>query len=88
MAGRPSCWSFGPSAGEAPVSFGRSLARLPTEARKELLMLLTSPSHVRADVIRQFHERGTSDIVELLIMCEEDDLKRATMIEALRSLSI
>jgi hypothetical protein len=43
---------------------------------------------VRADVIRQFHERGATDTVELLILCEEDDFKRAAMTEALRSLSI
>jgi hypothetical protein len=48
--------------------------------------VLTSASHVRADVIRQFHERGAIDMVELLMLCEADDFTRATMIEALRDL--
>jgi hypothetical protein len=67
--------------------FERPLRRLPSGARAELLLVLTSPDHVRADVIRQFHERGATDMVELLILCEEDDFKRAAMIEALRKLS-
>ena len=32
--------------------------RLPPGARADLLRVLNSPSDVRADVIRQFHERG------------------------------
>jgi hypothetical protein len=69
------------------VTFQTRLSALPPDARNELLLVLTSPSHVRADVIRQFHERGANDMVELLMMCEEDDFKRATMIEALKELS-
>jgi ACT domain-containing protein len=68
------------------VDLAHSLDRLSADARGELLRVLTSQAHVRADVIRQFHERGASDMVELLILCEEDDFKRASMIQALRSL--
>jgi hypothetical protein len=39
--------------------------------RRDLLRVLTSPDHVRADVIRQFHERGSGDMVELLVLLEE-----------------
>jgi hypothetical protein len=67
--------------------FEAALARIPREACAELLLVLSSPSHVRADVIRQFHERGATDMAELLILCEEDDFKRAAMIETLRQLA-
>jgi ACT domain-containing protein len=64
----------------------RSLEKLSPDARSQLLRVLTSPSNVRADVIRQFHDRGATDMVELLVLCEEDDFKRATMVQALHSL--
>ena len=41
------------------------LKRLPEGARRDLLRVLTSPSNVRADVIRQFHERGEEGMVEV-----------------------
>lgn len=63
---------------------GRDLALLGPAACADLLRVLTSPSHVRADVIRQFYERpGGQDVAELLMLCEEDDFKRAAVIEAL-----
>jgi hypothetical protein len=37
-------------------------------ARRDLLRVLTSTPNVRADVIRQFHERGADDMVELLML--------------------
>ncbi len=60
------------------------LADLPPEARADLLRVLTSPSNVRADVIRQFHERGHHDMVETLTELEADELLRLQVIEELR----
>jgi hypothetical protein len=57
---------------------------LTAGARRDLLRVLTSPDHVRADVIRQFHERGNDDIVELLVLLEEKEWARQAAIEELR----
>jgi len=46
--------------------------------------VLTSPSNVRADVIRQFHERGDEGMVEVLTDLEANELVRLQVIEALR----
>jgi hypothetical protein len=43
------------------------LRRRARAVRRDLLRVLTSSSEVRADVIRQFHERG-SEMAELLIL--------------------
>jgi hypothetical protein len=43
--------------------------------------------HVRADVIRQFHERGDVGMVEVLTELEADDLLRLQVIDELRSAS-
>lgn len=65
----------------------RHLEALPPGARANLLRVLTSPPRVRADVIRQFHERpGGQDMAELLMLCEEDEFKRAAVVEALRGM--
>lgn len=65
----------------------QALARLPAGARADLLRVLTSPSNVRAHVIRQFYERpGGRDMAELLMDLEQDDFNRAAVIEALRQL--
>ncbi len=64
----------------------RRIRRLPAGARADLLRVLTSPSNVRADVIRQFHERGDAGMVEVLTDLEEDDLARAQVVYALRQL--
>lgn len=64
-----------------------NLRRLPPGARQELLVVLTSPSKVRGDVIRQFHERGSEDMVELLVLCEEEEWRRQAVIEALERLA-
>lgn len=61
-------WSSSPSSG----------------ARRDLLRVLMSPSNVRADVIRQFHERGDEGMVEVLTELEADDLLRFQVIEELR----
>jgi len=58
------------------------LAELPPWARADLLRVLTSESRVRADAIRQFHERGL-DLADVLIDLEADDLLRLKVIDAL-----
>jgi hypothetical protein len=56
-------------------------------ARRELLMVLTSPSHVRADLIGQcFRRAGATHLGELLIDLEEDDFLRAAFIQTLRQI--
>ncbi|HYU92423.1 MAG TPA: hypothetical protein VEN95_02940 [Actinomycetota bacterium] len=57
---------------------------LSAGAQQDLLRVLTSPSHVRADVIRQFHERGEDGMVDVLSDLEADELIRLQTIEALR----
>ena len=58
---------------------------LPAGARRDLLRVLTSDDRVRADVIRQFHDRGDEGMVEALAELEADDLLRWQVIEQLRS---
>jgi ACT domain-containing protein len=52
-------------------------------ARRDLLRVLTSSSEVRADVIRQFHERGKDVMAEVLVLLEENDAARQAVIEEL-----
>lgn len=54
----------------------RPFRRLTPPACADLLRLLASPSDVRADVIRQFHERGEQGMVEVLSELEAEDLLR------------
>jgi hypothetical protein len=61
-----------------------TFAALPPGARRDLLRVLTSDSRVRADVIRQFHERGDAGMVEVLAELEADDLLRLQVIAELR----
>jgi hypothetical protein len=60
------------------------LGDLPIGARHELLRVLQSPSNVRADVIKQFHERGDEGMVEVLTELEADELARLQVIDQLR----
>jgi hypothetical protein len=60
------------------------LSGLPRGARSDLLRVLTSPLNVRADVIRQFHERGDDGMVEVLTELEADELLRWQVIDELR----
>lgn len=63
------------------------LKGLSPGARRQLLHVLTSPPYIRADLIRQFHERHM-DLAEVLMDIEADDLLRGRVIEELqRSLS-
>jgi hypothetical protein len=74
---------------KAGVSLEHDLAALGRGACADLLRVLTSPSHVRADVIRQFWELpGGHDAAELLMLCEEDDFKRAAVVDALRRIEL
>lgn len=58
--------------------------QLDPASRAQLLRVLTSPSDIRADVIRQFHGRaGGGVMAELLIFLEEWEWARQAMIEEL-----
>ena len=62
-----------------------ALERFTQRQRQDLLLFLTSPAHVRADLIRQCFEREDARHVgEMLIDFEEDDFVRAAFVEALR----
>jgi hypothetical protein len=65
----------------------RILAQLPPGVRDELLRVLISPSNVRADVIRQFHDRGL-DLAEVLMDLEEEEEVRADVIATLRAIAL
>ncbi len=65
--------------------FPSGLRALSSEARRELLAVLMSPSSVRADVIRQFHERGDDGMVAMLTELEADGLLRWQVVEALKA---
>jgi hypothetical protein len=63
------------------------LRSLAPAVRRDLLRVLTSPSHIRADVIRQFFDRpGGREMADVLIDLEEDDVLRFSVIEELRAL--
>ena len=64
-----------------------ALRRLPPEARRDLLRVLESDSRVRADVVRQFHERGDDGMVEVLAELEADELLREQVTLLLRRLA-
>ena len=59
-------------------------ASMPAGARRDLLRVLESPSNVRADVIRQFHERGNDGMVEMLTELEANEILRGRAILLLR----
>ena len=60
------------------------LRRLAPGVRADLLRVLTSTDNERADVIRQFHERGDEAMVEVLTDLEADEMLRLQVIELLR----
>jgi hypothetical protein len=62
-----------------------AFGHLSPAAQQQLLRVLTSDSRVRADVIRQWHERGDEGMVEVLAELEADDLLRWQVIAELRS---
>jgi hypothetical protein len=61
-----------------------NLRDLPPGVQRDLLRVLTSPSDVRADVIRQFHERGDDGMVDTLAELEADPVLRAEVVARLR----
>lgn len=65
---------------------GNALSGLPLGARRDLLRVLTSPSNVRADVIRQFNERGENGMVEVLTELEADELLWWQVVNILREI--
>ncbi len=68
------------------TSHVRHLLDLSQGARADLLRVLMSPSNVRADVIRQFHERGDEGMVEVLVELEADEVLRGWVVEILREI--
>lgn len=58
---------------------------LPEGVRRDLLRILESPSNVRADAIRQFHERGDEGMVDVLVDLEADDTLRLGAVATLRA---
>jgi hypothetical protein len=57
---------------------------LDAHARRTLLVILTSPSEVRADTIGRLHARHEgADLAELLIELEEKEWARLWLIERL-----
>lgn len=66
------------------VNPDKRFRRLSPDVRADLLRVLTSPSNVRADVIREFHERGDDGMVEVLSDLEADELFRLQVVEVLR----
>jgi hypothetical protein len=67
-----------------PRDLEARLRHLSAGARRDLLRVLEADSAVRADVIRQFHDRGHAGIVEALVEFEADDRIRMWVIDALR----
>jgi hypothetical protein len=64
------------------------LQRLNSGARADLLRVLTAPSNVRADVIRQLWERDEGrGMAETLMDLEEDERLRAAVVEVLLRLA-
>lgn len=64
------------------------LRNLALGVRRGLLRVLTSPSNVRADVIRQFHERGKDEMADVLIDLEADPILRVEVVAALRQAEV
>jgi hypothetical protein len=63
----------------------RRLTRLSVGARQELLRVLASPSAVRAELIRQMHERpNTRDLAQVLMDLEADPEMRLRVMEVLK----
>ncbi len=60
------------------------LSKLTKSVRRDLLRVLTAESDVRVGDVRQFHERGDDDLVDVLTDLEEDDVLRAQVADVLR----
>jgi hypothetical protein len=66
------------------VNLSHAFADLPLPARRDLFHVLTADARARADVIRQFHERGDDGMVDVHTELESDDLLRLQVIDVLR----
>lgn len=61
------------------------MAQLPQDVRRALLRFLTSPSDVRADVIRRLRGRGEDALVGSLVELDADASLRCEAVQALES---
>jgi hypothetical protein len=66
-----------------PLDAHDTLRNLPEAVRHDLLRVLASPSNVRANVIRQFNERGDEGMIEVLVELEADEVLRFQVITRL-----
>lgn len=65
------------------------LEELGPKGRAELDLVLASPSHVRADAIRQLSQRPEGrDVADLLIELEVNDFARAAVLDRLYRWSV
>jgi hypothetical protein len=63
------------------------LARLAPGVRRELLIVLRSPQHVRADLIAQMYRRpDTRSLADVLMDLEADEVIRFQTIQLLQGL--
>ena len=60
------------------------LKKMTKAVRRDLLRVLTAERADRADLVRQFHERGDEDLVEMLKDLEEDDDLRHQVVDVLK----
>ena len=67
------------------MQVGQSLAPSLTALGRVSLRVLEADSLVRADVVRQFYERGDHSMVEVLPELEADPVLRAEAVIALRA---
>ena len=65
------------------MTFPEGLRELSHRLTGKCSFVLTASSDVRADVIRQFHEAGKSDMAELLILLDEKEWALQAAIEEL-----
>ncbi len=61
------------------------MAQLPQDVRRALLRFLTSPSDVRAGVIRRLRDRGEDGLVGSLVELDADASLRSEAVQALES---
>lgn len=60
------------------------LRRPPAAVHSDLLRVLTSPSYVQADIIRQFYERPDKrEFAEVLLDLDGEDFLRAALVGGL-----
>lgn len=60
------------------------LEKMTKKIRRDLLQVLTAEPADRADLVRQFHERGDDDLVGMLNDLEKDDVLREQVVDVLK----